>query len=199
MTLTQDDALALFRQSGAFLEGHFVLTSGLHSPHYVEKFRVLEHPRATAQLCAQIGENFRDAAPTVVVGPMTGGIILAHEVARHLDLRAMFTERVDGRMALRRGFTLTPEDRVLLVEDIVTTGGSMFEVIDVVRATGATLVGLGFLVDRSNGRVDFGIPSTPLITLNVVAYQPAECPLCAQGIPTHKPGSSGKPAKQQGA
>lgn len=194
MALTQDEALALFRASGAFLEGHFILTSGLHSPHYVEKFRVLEHPRSTARLCEQIAASFRDDAITVVVGPMTGGIILAHEVGKQLGVRAMFTERVDGAMALRRGFRLTAADRVLLVEDIVTTGGSIFEVLDVVRATGAECVGLGFLVDRSNGRVQFGIPAKPLIRLDVVAYQPEVCPLCAAGIPAVKPGSSGKPS-----
>lgn len=194
MAMTQDDALDVFRAAGAFLEGHFILTSGLHSPHYVEKFRVLEHPRSTARLCERIAEDFRGDAVTVVVGPMTGGIILAHEVARQLGVRAMFTERVDGVMTLRRGFRLTPADRVLLVEDIVTTGGSVFEVLDVLRATGAQAIGLGLLVDRSNGRVQFGIPTRPLITLDVVAYQPEACPLCAAGVPAVKPGSSGKPA-----
>jgi orotate phosphoribosyltransferase len=193
MALTQDDALQLFRESGAFLEGHFILTSGLHSPHYVEKFRVLEHPRSTARLCEQIAEDFRGQGVTAVVGPVTGGVILAHEVGKQLDVRAMFTERVDGVMTLRRGFRLGPDDRVLLVEDIVTTGGSIIEVRDVVRATGATVVGLGFLVDRSNGRVQFGVPARPLITLDVVTYQPDACPLCASGIPAVKPGSSGKP------
>ena len=192
MPLTQDDALALFRSSGAFLEGHFILTSGLHSPHYVEKFRVLEFPQYTSRLCQQIAEDFGGNGVTVVLGPATGGIILAHEVGKHLGVRAMFTERIDGKMVLRRGFSLTEQDRVLLVEDIVTTGGSIFEVIDTVKGTGATLVGLGFLVDRSGGRVDFGIPAKPIITLDVVAYQPDDCPLCRQGIPAVKPGSSGK-------
>lgn len=192
MTLTQQDALELFRRSGAFLEGHFILTSGLHSPHYVEKFRVLEYPRYTSLLCGQIAEDFRDEGVTIVLGPATGGIILAHEVGKQLDVRAMFTERIDGKMALRRGFSLTGQDRVLLVEDIVTTGGSIFEVIDAVRETGAAIIGLGFLVDRSGGRVDFGIPAKPIITLDVVTYQPDSCPLCQQGIPAVKPGSSGK-------
>ena len=192
MRLTQDEALGLFRKSGAFLEGHFILTSGLHSPHYVEKFRVLEYPRYTARLCEHIAGEFGDEKVSVVIGPMTGGIILAHEVGRQLNARAMFTERVDGKMALRRGFELTSRDRVLLVEDIVTTGGSIFEVIDAVRGTGATIVGLGYLVDRSGGRVDFGIPAKAIITLDVVTHQPDVCPLCRQGVPAIKPGSSGK-------
>ncbi|HOJ03603.1 MAG TPA: orotate phosphoribosyltransferase [Bacteroidota bacterium] len=192
MAKTHDELLNIFKQAGAFLEGHFVLTSGLHSPHYVEKFRVLEHPAHTAELCAEFVAQWGAQSPTVVLGPATGGIILAHETAKQLGIRAMFTERVDGAMVLRRGFELTDEDRVLLVEDIVTTGGSMFEVIDVVKATGATLLGLAFLVDRSGGKVDFGIPSRALLTLDVITHQPDDCPLCRDGVPIRKPGRSGK-------
>lgn len=192
MAKTHDELLNIFKQAGAFLEGHFVLTSGLHSPHYVEKFRVLEHPAHTAELCAEFVTQWGAQSPTVVLGPATGGIILAHETAKQLGIRAMFTERVDGAMVLRRGFELTAEDRVLLVEDIVTTGGSMFEVIDVVKATGATLLGLAFLVDRSGGKVDFGIPSRALLTLDVITHQPDDCPLCRDGVPIRKPGRSGK-------
>lgn len=192
MPKSMQEILNMFKECGAFLEGHFVLTSGLHSPHYVEKFRVLEHPLLTAQLCAEFAEEWRGENPTVVLGPATGGIILAHETAKQLELRAMFTERVDGAMALRRGFTLTPEDRVLLVEDVVTTGGSVFEVIECVKATGAQIVGLAYLVDRSGGKVDFGIPSSALMTLDVVTYQPDDCELCKQGIEIRKPGRSGK-------
>ncbi len=185
-------ALDIFRRSGAFLEGHFILTSGLHSPHYVEKFRVLEHPTLTAELCAQIADMWREKNITVVVGPVTGGVILAHEVGRQLGVRAMFTERVDGVMMMRRGFALTPDDRVLLVEDVVTTGGSIVEVRDVVQKTGAEIVGLAYLVDRSGGRADFGVPAVPLITLDVVTYPPDACPLCAAGGTAIKPGSTGK-------
>lgn len=188
----QAHALEIFRKSGAFLEGHFILTSGLHSPHYVEKFRVLEHPTLTAELCAHIADMWRDKGVTVVVGPVTGGVILAHEVGRQLGVRAMFTERVDGVMLMRRGFALTPDDRVLLVEDVVTTGGSIIEVRDVVQATGAKVVGLAYLVDRSAGRAEFGVPAVPLITLDVVTYQPDTCPLCAAGGTAVKPGSTGK-------
>jgi orotate phosphoribosyltransferase len=192
MPRSQDELLDIFKKSGAFLEGHFILTSGLHSPHYIEKFRVLEHPHYTAELCAEIAEQWKDEGVTVVLGPVTGGVILAHEVGKQLGTKAMFTERVEGKMALRRGFTLTPEDRVLLVEDIVTTGGSIFEVIDAVKHTGATIVGLGFLVDRSGGKVNFGIPAKALITLDVITYQPDSCALCASGSAAVKPGSTGK-------
>ncbi|MFA6234900.1 MAG: orotate phosphoribosyltransferase [Bacteroidota bacterium] len=192
MAKTQQEILEMFKDCGAFLEGHFVLTSGLHSPHYVEKFRVLEFPVLTAELCGEFVEQWGAERPTVVLGPATGGIILAHETAKQLGLRAMFTERVDGAMVLRRGFTLTPEDRVLLVEDVVTTGGSVFEVIDCVKATGAQIVGLAYLVDRSGGKVDFGIPARALMTLDVVTYQPDNCALCDAGVEIRKPGRSGK-------
>jgi orotate phosphoribosyltransferase len=192
MPRSQEELLEIFKRSGAFLEGHFILTSGLHSPHYIEKFRVLEHPNYTAELCAEIADMWKDKGVTVVLGPVTGGVILAHEVGKQLGVRAMFTERVDGKMTLRRGFKLTPDDCVLLVEDIVTTGGSIFEVIEAVKPTGAAIAGLGFLVDRSGGKVDFGIPSKALITLDVVTYQPDNCALCNAGSTAVKPGSTGK-------
>jgi orotate phosphoribosyltransferase len=192
MPKTHDEILDIFKASGAFLEGHFVLTSGLHSPHYVEKFRVLEHPTLTAQLCAEFVEQWGDEKPTIVLGPATGGIILAHETAKQLGIRAMFTERLDGVMTLRRGFTMGPEDRILLVEDVVTTGGSVFEVIDAVKATGAQIVGLAYLVDRSGGTIDFGVPSKALLTLDVITYQSDNCALCEQKLPVTKPGRSGK-------
>lgn len=192
MNITQDEVRDIFKRTGAFMEGHFLLTSGLHSPHYVEKFRVLEYPEHTATLCSGLADMYRDQGVNLVVGPMTGGIILAHEVGKQLGVRAMFTERVDGKMAFRRGFSLSADDRVLLVEDIVTTGGSIIEVRDVVAETGATIVGLGYLVDRSGGKADFGIPAKALLTLDVVTYQPDSCPLCAEGIPAVKPGRSGK-------
>ncbi|MBR9978350.1 MAG: orotate phosphoribosyltransferase [Bacteroidetes bacterium] len=192
MARSQDEILDMFKQSGAFLEGHFVLTSGLHSPHYVEKFRVLEFPVLTEQLCAEFAAQWGEQRPTVVLGPATGGIILAHETAKQLNCRAMFTERVDGKMELRRGFRITSEDRVLLVEDVVTTGGSVFEVLDCARATGATILGLAYLVDRSGGNVDFGIPAHALMTLDVVTWKPEDCPLCRDGMEIRKPGRSGK-------
>ncbi len=187
--MVSSDFIQILKDSGALLEGHFILTSGLHSPQYIEKFRVLEQPRQTERLCAALAEHFRGERVSVVVGPMTGGIILAYEVGKQLGVRAMFTERVEGVMKFRRGFTLSAEDRVLLVEDVITTGGSVMEVIEAVRQTPATIVGLGFLVDRSGGKAKFPVPSHPLLTLDVVTYPPDACPLCAAGSVAVKPGS----------
>ena len=189
--LSENELLEILRQSGALLEGHFILTSGRHSAQYIEKFRVLEQPHYTEMLCKAIAENFRSENITVVVGPMTGGILLAYEVGKQLGTKAIFSERVDGKMQFRRGFSLSTADRVLIVEDIITTGGSVMEVIDVVQQTGATIAGLGYLVDRSGG-VKFPVPSKPLLTIDVVTYAADACPLCAAGSVAMKPGSSGK-------
>lgn len=187
--MTIDERLELFKKSGAFLEGHFLLSSGLHSPQYVEKFRVLEYPKYTEKLCYDIANHFRDDNVELVIGPMTGGILLAHEVAKSLSVKSMFTERVDNVMSLRRGFYFNKGTRILLVEDVVTTGGSIFEVIELIRKLGGDIVGVGYLVDRSGGKVDFGVPQFPLIKLDIITYKPEECPLCKQGIELVKPGS----------
>lgn len=191
--MTQEEVRALLVQTGAIMDGHFLLTSGLHSPHYVEKFNVLQHPEYTAQLCAAMAEKFKDANIETVVGPVTGGILLAHETGKSLGTRAIFTERVDGKMTFRRGFSLREGERVLIVEDIVTTGGSIKEVIDVVKAAGAVPVAVSMLVDRSGGKANFGdVPSTALLTMEVETYTPESCPLCAKGIPMTKRGRTGK-------
>ncbi len=197
--MTEQQILQVFKDSNAQLEGHFVLTSGLHSPHYVEKFRVLEQPRYTEMLCKELAGKFVNDKISVVVGPMTGGIILAYEVGKQLGTKSIFTERVDGKMKFRRGFTLSPADRVLIVEDIITTGGSVLEVINAINAVGEntnsgkpTIAGIGALVDRSNGKAQFGYPFKPLVTMDVVAYKPEECPLCKSGVPVTKPGSTNK-------
>ena len=191
--MTQEEVRALLVKTGAIMDGHFLLTSGLHSPHYVEKFNVLQHPAYTAQLCAAMAEKFKDANIETVVGPVTGGILLAHETGKSLGTRAIFTERVDGKMTFRRGFSLREGERVLIVEDIVTTGGSIKEVIDVVKAAGAVPVAVSMLVDRSGGKANFGdVPATALLTMEVETYAPENCPLCAQGIPMTKRGRTGK-------
>ena len=191
--MTQEEVRALLVKTGAIMDGHFLLTSGLHSPHYVEKFNVLQHPAYTAQLCAAMAEKFKDAAIETVVGPVTGGILLAHETGKSLGTRAIFTERVDGKMTFRRGFSLRAGERVLIVEDIVTTGGSIKEVIEVVKAAGAVPVAVSMLVDRSGGKADFGdVPSTALLTMDVETYSPDTCPLCAKGVPMTKRGRTGK-------
>ncbi|MEX5284309.1 orotate phosphoribosyltransferase [Selenomonas sputigena] len=191
--MTEAEVKALLIQTNALMHGHFLLTSGLHSPHYVEKFNVLQHPCYTQQLCAAMAEKFKDKKIDTVVGPVTGGILLAHETGKALGTRAIFTEREGGKMTFRRGFTLEKGERVLIVEDIVTTGGSIKEVIDVVREFGGIPVAVSMLVDRSNGRVNFGdVPCTALLHMDVEVYKPEECPLCHEGVPLTKRGRTGK-------
>lgn len=191
--MTEQEVKQIFMDTKAIMEGHFLLTSGLHSPLYVEKFNVLQHPAHTEKLCRALAEKFADEAIDTVVGPMTGGILLAHEVGKALGTRAIFTERENGRMTFRRGFTLGPGERVLIVEDIVTTGGSVREVLDAVRAFDALPVGVGMLVDRSGGVVNFGeVPHKALLHLDVQTFAPDDCPLCQDGQPMTKRGRTGK-------
>lgn len=191
--MTEKEVRDILVKTNAIMDGHFLLTSGLHSPHYVEKFNVLQHPEYTEQLCKAMAEKFKDANIETVVGPVTGGIILAHETGKALGTRAIFTERVDGKMTFRRGFTLHEGERVLIVEDIVTTGGSIKEVIDVVKSYNAIPVAVSMLVDRSGGKADFGdVPATALLKMNVETYKPEDCPLCKKGMPITKRGSTGK-------
>lgn len=172
------------------LRGHFLLTSGLHSPVYWEKFRVLQYPNYTEQLCRLIANHFRKQQVQVVAGPTTGGIILAFEVARQLGVRSIFAEKEGGIRAFRRGFTVSPGERVLIVDDILTTGGSISEVITAVNECGGIAVGVGVLVDRSEQPVAFGIPLFSCLRSAVETYTPQDCPLCAAQIPLVKPGSS---------
>lgn len=190
--MRQADVKQLLVETGAIMEGHFLLTSGLHSPLYVEKFQVLQWPQHTAALCAALAGRFKDDGVEVVVGPVTGGIILAHEVGKNLGTRAIFTERENGKMTLRRGFAIKPGEKVLVVEDIVTTGGSVHEVLEVVRSQGGEVAGVALLVDRSGGKADFGVRTEALLQLEVPAWQPDACPLCAQGVPLTKRGRTGK-------
>ena len=191
--MTEQEVKELLIETGAIMDGHFLLTSGLHSPHYVEKFNVLQQPKYTEKLCQAMAEKFKDANIETVVGPMTGGILLAHETGKALGTRAIFTERVDGKMTFRRGFTLHEGERCLIVEDIVTTGGSIKEVIEVVKAHGGIPVAVSMLVDRSGGKADFGdVPCTALLHMNVETYKPEECPMCKQGLAMTKRGSTGK-------
>ena len=191
--MTEQEVRDILVKTNAIMDGHFLLTSGLHSPHYVEKFNVLQHPEYTEQLCKAMAEKFKDANIETVVGPVTGGIILAHETGKALGTRAIFTERVDGKMTFRRGFSLHEGERVLIVEDIVTTGGSIKEVIDVVKSYKAIPVAVSMLVDRSGGKANFGdVPATALLKMNVETYKPEDCPLCKKGIAITKRGSTGK-------
>lgn len=191
--MTEKEVEDLLLETGAVMEGHFLLTSGLHSPHYVEKFNVLQKPAYTERLCRAMAEKFKDANIETVVGPVTGGILLAHETGKALGARAIFTERENGKMTFRRGFTLHEGERVLIVEDIVTTGGSIREVIDVVKEHGGIPVAVSMLVDRSGGRADFGdVPAIALLHMDVQTYKPEECPLCRKGVPMTKRGRTGK-------
>lgn len=194
-SLPEEDVAELLKRSGALLEGHFLLTSGRHSQFYVEKFRLLEQPRLTSQLCGEIARRFLSDNIECVIGPVTGGIILAFEVARHLGCRAVYAERGEGGkgFVFRRGFQLEPGERVLVVEDIVTTGGSVLQVVEATRAAGAKVVGVGLLVDRSGGNADFGCERVePLLRLSFPTYVPEEVPECLEEKfgPAIKPGSS---------
>lgn len=183
----------IFRAAGALREGHYALASGKHSPRYLEKFQVLQWPRETERLCAAIAEAARHFEPQTVAGPTTGGIILAHEVARQLGIRAVYAERDDktgtGRV-FRRGFQLAPDERVLVVDDIMTTGGSVQETIDAVRASAGAVVAAAVLVDRSGGAAKLDVPLVALWSLDIPSYAAAECPLCAKGEPLSKPGTT---------
>jgi orotate phosphoribosyltransferase len=187
--LKKDDVLNLFRQSGALLDGHFKLSSGLHSPAYLQCALVLQHPDAAEQLGRALADELRDAGVTVVLSPALGGLIIGHEVARALGVRAIFAERQEGALVLRRGFSLAPDDRVVVIEDVVTTGGSTRETMDVATAAGATVAAAGAIIDRSGGNATLGVPFKSLVTLTVPTYQPDACPLCASGVPVSKPGS----------
>ena len=187
--MTHDDLLALFRRSEALLEGHFLLTSGLHSTGYLQCALVLQSPADAARLGEAIAAAVRALDPTVVLSPAIGGIVIGHEVGRAFGVRAIFAERQAGGLVLRRGFRLSPEDRVLVVEDVVTTGGSTRETVEVARAAGAAVVGAAAIIDRSGGRATLDVPFTALATLALPTYEPAACPLCVQGQKAVKPGS----------
>ena len=182
---------AIFRESGAILEGHFRLTSGLHSPVYWEKFRVLQFPDYTQKLCRMLSDHFDGQGVDVVAGPTVGGIILAYEVARQLGVRGIFAEKDGGdRRTFNRGFGISPGERVLIVDDILTTGKSIAEVLALVSEQGGLAIGIGVLVDRSERQPEFGVPLFSCLRSVTPAYEPKECPLCAAGIPLVKPGSS---------
>lgn len=187
--LTKDEVVSIFQNTRAMLTGHFRLTSGRHSDRYFQCAMVLQHPGHTETLCKELASRFAGENVSAVIGPATGGIIVSYEVARALGVRSLFAERENGAMALRRGFSIEPGERVLVVEDVITTGGSVREVIELIRGLGGEVVGAGVLVDRSNGTVDLGVRTEALLTTEVVSYDPEECPLCKQGIPAVKPGS----------
>ncbi len=179
MTTATDEARRIFERAGAFLRGHFVYTSGRHGADYLEKFRILEDPTATARLAGMIAEHFRGAGVALVAGPTTGGVLIAYEVARQLGTQAIYAERVDGRRVFRRDFHIPAGARVLVVDDVITTGGSVMEVMAAVRAAGGTVVGVGVLVQRA--AVDFGVPAFACMRVDFPSFAPEACPLCSAG------------------
>jgi orotate phosphoribosyltransferase len=187
--MTRDELMNLFRRSGALLEGHFRLSSGLHSSGYLQCALVLQHPGDAEALGRAIGTLVAQLRPTVVLSPALGGIVIGQEVARALGVRAMFAERQDGVLTLRRGFVLAESDRVLVVEDVLTTGGSTRETMQVATATGAQIVGVASIVDRSGGAAQFEVPYHALLPIELPTYAPESCPLCARGLAVIKPGS----------
>ncbi len=187
--MTNDEALATFEEAGALLTGHFKLSSGLHSDRYLEKFRLMIEPRLAEPMCKDLADRFAEDRIQVVLGPTTAGIILAYNVARHLGVQARFAEREGGEMRLRRGQELAAGARVLVVDDILTTGGAVRECIEIVKRQGAVLAGVGVLGDRSGGTIDLGANLEAVLTLTFEAWLPENCPLCSEGIPIYQPGT----------
>jgi orotate phosphoribosyltransferase len=191
VSTTAESTLNLFRETGAYMKGHFLLTSGLHSPEYLQCALVLQQPAHAQTLAAELADRLASYGKVdLVAAPAVGGLIIGHEVARALDARFIFTERdTDGKMTLRRGFWVAPGERAVVIEDVVTTGGSSREVVDVLRAAGADVVAAGSIIDRSGGHVEIGVPRVALAVLKVITYRPEDCPLCREGSPVIKPGS----------
>lgn len=189
--MTSEQVLETYKKTGALLTGHFLLSSGLHSEQYLQSALVLQQPDIATKLCAALAEHFRDQRIEVVIAPALGGVFVSHETARALGVRALFAERVNGELTLRRGFMIKPGERVLVVEDVITTGKSTRETISVVKKAGGVVVAAGSLVDRSGGKADIGVPYRSLVTLDVPTYSPESCPLCKAGSAPVKPGSRG--------
>ncbi|MEO8523007.1 MAG: orotate phosphoribosyltransferase [Acidobacteriota bacterium] len=187
--MQSEAVLDLFRKSGALLEGHFLLTSGQHSERYLQSALVLQFPELAQSLGSALASRTAHLQPTAVLSPALGGLIIGHEVARALGVRALFAERVNGALTLRRGFSLAPDDRVLIVEDVITTGGSTRETADVASAAGASVLGAASIVDRGSDPGRLSLPLFALVHLQVPAYAPESCPMCARNIPAVKPGS----------
>ncbi|KAF0153337.1 MAG: orotate phosphoribosyltransferase [Ignavibacteria bacterium] len=181
--------LDIFTETNALLNGHFLLTSGRHSNQYFQCAKVLQHPEHNEYICSKIADYFAEYEVDFVIAPAIGGIVVGQEVARQLGKQSIFAEREDKALVLRRGFQIEAGKKYLICEDVVTTGGSVFEVIEIVKNSGGVVAGVGFIVDRSNNKVQFGCPQFSTLQLEVVSYQPNDCPLCKQNIPFVKPGS----------
>lgn len=189
MSLSYGEIIDLLHQTNALKKGHFRLTSGLHSEQYVQCALLLKEPAIAEKVCRDLGDKFRDEAPEIVVGPALGGIIAAYEVARSLNVPGIFAERENGKMTLRRGFNVEKSQRALVIEDVITTGGSSQEVVELLQNLGAKVIGVGSIIDRSGGETKLTVPFKSLIKLEIKTYEPEKCPLCAQGLEVVKPGS----------
>ncbi|OGW26993.1 MAG: orotate phosphoribosyltransferase [Nitrospirae bacterium GWC2_57_13] len=189
--MTSEEVLEIYKKTGALLTGHFLLSSGLHSEQYLQSALVLQQPEAATKLCAALADRFLDIKIDAVIAPALGGILVAHETARALGVRGIFAERQSGELMLRRGFSLRAGERVLVVEDVITTGKSTKETMEVVKKAGGLVVAAGALVDRSGGKADFGVPARFLVMLSVPTYAADACPLCKAGSAPVKPGSRG--------
>jgi orotate phosphoribosyltransferase len=189
MGLSEKEILEIFEKSGALLKGHFLLTSGRHSNVYFQCAKVMQYPKYTEKICGMIAAHYKSIDIDTVIAPAIGGIVVGQEVARQLNKRSIFAEREDKSLTLRRGFTIEKGEKVLVCEDVVTTGGSVFEVIDIVKNFGGEVVGVGFIVDRSNGKVNFNHPQFSTMMLDAKSFSQEECPLCKEGIELVKPGS----------
>lgn len=189
--ITQERVMEILKEAGVLLEGHFKLTSGRHSNKYLQCAKIFRNTKYSEELCAALAEQYQNDGVQVVIGPAMGAVQMAYEVSRPLKCENFFTERdEEGKMALRRGFVVNPGERVLVVEDVVTTGGSVREVIELVKKAGGIVVGVGSIVDRTGGKIDFGVPFRAVISVEVESWEPGECPLCKAGVSAPiKPGS----------
>ncbi len=187
--MTKKEVKKILSNCGAFLKGHFLLSSGRHSEYYIEKIKIIHEPDKVQKICSELADKFKNFNFDVVISPAMGGIVLGYEVAKILAKKFIFTQRENNKMTIRNGFELHPDEKVLIIEDVMTTGKSVFEVIDCIKEKGARIIGIGLIVDRSWGKVDFGFPTKSLLTLNIKTYLPEECPLCKKNIPITKPGS----------
>lgn len=188
--INKERAIEIFKETEVLLEGHFLLTSGRHSNQYMQCAKILQYPNYAEELAKGLAEEFKEDSIDMVVGPAMGGIIIAYELARQLNVKNLFTERENGKMTLKRGFTIPKGAKVLVAEDVITTGGSVFEVMDIVKEQGGEVAGVAVLVDRSNGTIDFGTKLRAALTADVISYEAEECPLCKEGkLPIVKPGS----------
>lgn len=187
--MTNQEIIAMLKEAGVLLEGHFLLTSGRHSDKYMQCAKIFQDAKYSVPLCAELVAQYRDENVELVIGPAIGAISMSYEVGKQLGVRNIFAERENGVMTLRRGFTIEKGERVLIVEDVVTTGGSVREVMDLVRACGGEIVGVGSIVDRAGGAIDFGVPYRSAFSMDITSYEPENCPICKTGMPLIKPGS----------